>query len=46
MKGGERAIVSQTNIGTVSKVTLGKRLREGEERIIIGFFERIDTILN
>ena len=32
LKGRERAIVSQTNIGTVSKTTLGK-LRDGMERI-------------
>ena len=30
-------IVSQTNIRTVSKVSLGKRLRDGVERIIMGF---------
>ena len=29
LKGRERAIVSQTNIGTVSKVTLGKLMRDG-----------------
>ena len=29
----ERTIVSQTNIGTVSKATLGKLLRDGVERI-------------
>ena len=28
-----RAIVSQGNIGTVSKAALGKRLRDGVERI-------------
>ena len=33
MKGRERAIVSQTNIGTVSKATVGKRLTDGVERI-------------
>ena len=33
LKGRERTIVSQTNIGTVSKVTLRKRLRDGLERI-------------
>ena len=33
LKGWERAIVSQTNIGTVSKATLGKRLRDGMERL-------------
>ena len=32
LEGRERAIVSQTNIGTVSKATLGKRLRDGVER--------------
>ena len=33
LKGRERAIVSQTTIGTVSKVSLGKLLRVGVERI-------------
>ena len=33
LKGRERAIVNQTNIGTVSKAILGKHLREGMERI-------------
>ena len=33
LKGRERAIVSQTNIGTVSKATLGKLPRDGVERI-------------
>ena len=33
LKGRERAIVNQTNIGTISKATLGKRLRDGVERI-------------
>ena len=33
LKGRERAIVSQTNIGTVLKATLGKPLRDGVERI-------------
>ena len=33
LKGRERAIVNQTNIGTVSKATLGKLLRDGMERI-------------
>ena len=32
-KGRERAIVNQTNIGTVSKATLGKLFRDGMERI-------------
>ena len=46
LKGRERAIVNQTNIGTVLKATLGKLQRDGVERIIYSFFERIDTILN
>ena len=33
LKGRERVIVSQTNIGTVSKATLGQLLRDGVERI-------------
>ena len=33
LKGRERAIVSQTNIGAVLKATLGKPLRDGVERI-------------
>ena len=32
LKGRERAIVGQTNMGTVSKVMLGKLLRDGVER--------------
>ena len=45
-KGRERAIVNQTNIGTVSYSTMRKLLRDGEERIkIMGFSERIYTIL-
>ena len=46
LKGRERAIVNQTNIGTVLKATLGKLLRDGVDRITDSFFERIDTILN
>ena len=42
LKGRERAIINQTNIGTVSKAALGKLLREAH----MGFSERIDTILN
>ena len=34
MKGRERAIVNQTNIGTVSKATLGKLLRDVMECIL------------
>ena len=33
LKGRERAIVNQTNIGTVSKATLGKLLRDEVECI-------------
>ena len=33
MNGRERAIVSQTNIGTVAKAALGKLLRDGAERV-------------
>ena len=33
LNGRERAIVNQTNIGTVSKAALGKLLRDGVERI-------------
>ena len=46
LKGRERDIVNHTNIRTVSKATLGTLLRDGVERIITGFCERIDTILN
>ena len=44
----ERAIVNQTNIGTVSKATLGKRLRDRVEChvFLFCFLERIDTIFN
>ena len=44
LKGRERTIVNKTNIGTVSKATFGKRLRDGVERIWV--FERIDAILD
>ena len=33
LKGRERTVVNQTNIGTVSKATLGKLLRDEVERI-------------
>ena len=46
LKGRKRAIVNQTNIGTVSKAALGKLLRDGVERIFMAFSERIDIILN
>ena len=45
LKGRERAIVSQTNIRTISKATLGKLLRDGVKRITVGFSECIDIIL-
>ena len=37
LKGRERAIVNQTNNGTVSKATSGKLLRDGVERILWAF---------
>ena len=40
-EGRERAIVNQTNIGTVSKATLGKFLRQGGAHM--GFTERLDN---
>ena len=45
LKGRETAIVSQTNIGTVSKATLGvtSERRGGAH---MGNSQRIDTILN
>ena len=46
LKGREMAIANQTNIGTVSRATLGRLLGDGVERIIMRFSERIDTILN
>ena len=45
LKGRERAIVNQTNIGTVSKATLGKT-SDSQGGVHMGFSERIDTILN
>ena len=45
MKGRERAIVNQTNIGTVLKAPLGET-SERRGRAHMGFSERIDTILN
>ena len=46
LKEQERAIISQTNTGTISKALLRKLLRNGVEHIIMGFSEHIDTILN
>ena len=37
LKGRERAVVNQTNIGTVSKATFGKLLRDVVERIVFLF---------
>ena len=45
LKGRERAIVNQTNIGTVSKATLGKLLRDELDHINMGVSKRIDTIM-
>ena len=45
LKGRERAIVRQTNIGTVSKATLGKT-SERPSGAHMGFSERIDTASN
>ena len=42
LRGRERAIVNQTNIGTVSKVTLGKFLRAYGAHM--GFSERLDIM--
>ena len=44
-KGREGDIVSLTNIGTVSKASLGKLPRDGVESIIMGFPERIEFML-
>ena len=41
-----RVIVDQTNIGTVSKVTLGKLNSERRGGAHMGFSEHIDTISN
>ena len=39
MKGRERAVVNQTNIGTLSEAALGKLLRDAMERIkLYGLF--------
>ena len=39
-------MVSQTNIGTVLKATLGKVQSDGAQRIIMGFPESTDAVLN
>ena len=39
-------MVKQTNTETVLKATLGERLRDGVEGIIMGFSDRTDAILN
>ena len=53
LKGRKRAVVNQTNTGTVSKATFGKFLRDVVERIgccccffVVFSPERTDTILN
>ena len=45
LKGREKAIVNQTNYGTVSKARIEKRLRDGGGAYM-GFSQRINTILN
>ena len=45
-KGREKAIVSKTNIGTVSHATLGKLISERRGGAHMGFSERINTTLN
>ena len=45
LKGRERVIFRQTNIGTVSKATLGET-SEKRSGAHMGFSERIDTVLN
>jgi len=40
----ERAVVSQANIGTVSKAILGKLLRDEVECICMGFSGHVDPI--
>ena len=46
LKGRERAIVNQTNVGTVSKATLGKLMRDGVEHIWAFLSAYIYTTLN
>ena len=46
VKGRERAIVHETNTGTVSKATFGQASESTDGAHIMGFSERIDTILN
>ena len=46
LKSCDRAIINQSKIEIVSRATLGKRLRDGVECIIMGFQKCIDTILN
>ena len=45
LKRREKDIVNLTNNGTVSKAPLGKLPRDGIERIIMGFPERINFML-
>ena len=45
LKGREKAIVNQTNIGTIAKATLGRLLRDGGGSHM-DFSERIDTTSN
>ena len=43
LQGRERSVFNQTNIGTVSRATLGRLLRDGARK---GLSERYDAILN
>ena len=45
MKGHERAIINQANVGTFSKATLGIVLRD-RGGVDMGFPEHVDIILN
>ena len=45
LKGRERVIVSQTNIGVISKAAFGET-SERRDGAHMDIFERIDTILN
>ena len=45
LQGRERSVFNQANIGTVSRATLGRLLRDGAERVW-GVTERYDAILS
>jgi len=46
LKGQKEKIDSQTNIGTVSKATLGKLLKGGVSGAYVDLPERIDATFN